>query len=104
IDEVSKANDQEANFDKISLYYVTYLFLNDQAKYLAGVGYDQETVLSLLNNVYNRAQALASSLTEVQRLQAEMRNEYDRFVANVTNEYTEAMKWQQINSSTRNGE
>lgn len=103
IDEVSKADDNDANFDKISLYYVTYLFLNDQAKYLAGVGYDQQVIMSLLKNVYNKAQGLASSLVEVQRLQTEMKNDYSRFETNITNEYTEAQKWQQTNSSTRNG-
>lgn len=103
IDEVSKANDNDANFDKISLYYVTYLFLNDQAKYLAGVGYEQQVVLNMLNNVYNKAQGLASSLVEVQRLQTEMRNDYSRFEMNINSEYAEAQKWQQTNSSSRSG-
>ncbi len=103
VEEVSKADDQEANFDKISLYYVTYLFINDQAKYLAAVGYDYDTVSGLMENVYNRAQGLVSSLVEVQRLQAEMREDYDYFCTNIENEYTEAQKWQQINNATGNG-
>ncbi len=105
VNEVSQANDGEANFDKISLYYVTYLFLNDQVKYLAGVGYDRSEVLSLLEAVYNGAQGLASSLPEVQRLQQEMLNDYVYFVKNITNEYSEAKKWQGTGASlTREGE
>lgn len=39
---VEKADDNEANYDKISLYYVTVLLINDQSKYMAGVGFDQQ--------------------------------------------------------------
>lgn len=103
VDEVSKANDQEANFDKISLYYVAYLFINDQAKYLAGVGYDENDIKNLSESVYMKAQSLASSLPEVQRLQIEMRNEKDAFSQNIDNEYAEAAKWQQASVKARSG-
>lgn len=103
VDEVSKANDQEANFDKISLYYVAYLFINDQAKYLAGVGYDENDIKNLSESVYMKAQSLTSSLPEVQRLQTEMRNEKDAFSQNIDNEYAEAAKWQQASVKARSG-
>ena len=101
IEEVSKADDQEANFDKISLYYVTFLFLNDQSRYLAAVGYDLEVVTTLFNRVYNLAQGLTSSLVEVQRLQTEMQTDYESFSINIENAYAEAQKWQYMNESTR---
>lgn len=103
IESVSAADDQEANFDKISLYYVTFLFINDQAEYLAGVGYDRQEVIAIMDDVYNRAQGLVSSLSEVQRLQTEMRNKYLSFTDNINNCYTEAEKWQKMSSEARNG-
>lgn len=43
---VDSATDNEANYDKISLYYVAMLLINDQAEYMAGVGFDRQTALN----------------------------------------------------------
>ncbi len=95
MDTVSKANDSEANYDKISLYYVTMLLINDQAEYMAGVGFDRQTTLDLMEELKQGANGITSTLTYVNDLKDEIELNYDSFVANISAKYNEVEKRQQ---------
>lgn len=92
---VGKAVDNEANYDKISLYYVTMLLINDQAEYMAGVGFDKDTTLELMETLYQNANTITSTLSYVNNLKDEINENYDLFVANINAKYNEVEKRQQ---------
>lgn len=93
---VDKAADSEANYDKISLYYVTMLLINDQAEYLAGVHYDRSEVLELMEELYRKADSISTStLSYVNDLRKEVDDNYDGFLANINTKYNEVEKRQQ---------
>ncbi len=92
---VESAADNEANYDKISLYYVTMLLINDQAEYMAGVGFDRQKALDLTETLYKGANEITSTLTYVNDLKNEIRSNYDAFVANINAKYNEVEKRQQ---------
>ncbi len=92
---VDQAKDSEANYDKISLYYVTMLLINDQAEYMAGVGFDREAALALMDELRQKADGITSSLSYVNDLQGEMRSGYDAFITNINARYNEVEKRQQ---------
>ncbi len=92
---VEGAADNEANYDKISLYYVTMLLINDQAEYMAGVGFDRQKALDLTETLYKGANEITSTLTYVNDLKNEIRSNYDAFVANINAKYNEVEKRQQ---------
>ncbi len=94
MDVVGKATDSEANYDKISLYYVTMLLINDQAEYMAGVGFERQTAMDLLNTVYQNANAITSTLTYVHDLKIEIDASYEAFAANINAKYNEVEKRQ----------
>lgn len=91
---VEKADDNEANYDKISLYYVTVLLINDQSKYVAGVGFDQQEALSMMESAYKKSVAITSTLPYVTDLQDKIKSDYQTFVASVNNNYNEVAKRQ----------
>lgn len=92
---VGSATDSEANYDKISLYYVTMLLINDQAEYMAGVGFDRTVTLELVERLERGANGITSTLPYVNELKDEIRENYDSFVANINAKYNEVEKRQQ---------
>lgn len=92
---VSKTSDSEANYDKISLYYVTMLLINDQAEYMAGVGFERQTTLDLMSELNQNANGITSTLSYVNDLKNEIKSSYDSFVANINAKYNEVEKRQQ---------
>lgn len=95
MDTVDKATDSEANYDKISLYYVTMLLVNDQAEYMAGVGFERREALDLMSQLYRKANGITSTLSYVNNLKDEIGSGYDSFVANINAKYNEVEKRQQ---------
>lgn len=95
MDTVDKATDSEANYDKISLYYVTMLLVNDQAEYMAGVGFERQEALDLMSQLYRKANGITSTLSYVNNLKDEISSGYDSFVANINAKYNEVEKRQQ---------
>lgn len=95
MDTVDKATDSEANYDKISLYYVTMLLINDQAEYMAGVGFERQEALDLMSQLYQKANGITSTLSYVNNLKDEISSGYDSFVANINAKYNEVEKRQQ---------
>lgn len=95
MDIVDKAADSEANYDKISLYYVTMLLINDQAEYMAGVGFERQEALDLMSQLYQKANGITSTLSYVNNLKDEISSGYDSFVANINAKYNEVEKRQQ---------
>lgn len=95
MDIVDKAADSEANYDKISLYYVTMLLINDQAEYMAGVGFERQEALNLMSQLYQKANGITSTLSYVNNLKDEISSGYDSFVANINAKYNEVEKRQQ---------
>lgn len=89
---VEKASDSEANYDKISLYYVTILLINDQAKYMAGVEFDQQTALDMMKNAHDKSAAITSTLTYVTELQDKIKKDYPAYLTSVNNNYNEVAK------------
>ena len=95
MDTVDKATDSEANYDKISLYYVTMLLVNDQAEYMAGVGFERQEALDLMSQLYRKANGITSTLSYVNNLKDDISSGYDSFVANINAKYNEVEKRQQ---------
>ncbi len=89
---VSAASDSEANYDKISLYYVTMLLINDQVEYLAGLDYDEDAVLERMEELYNSTNGITSTLSYVNELQDEIMEDYSTYVANIEAKYNEVAK------------
>ncbi len=92
---VDRASDSEANYDKISFYYVTMLLINDQAEYMAGVGFDRQTALELMAALREKAEGITSTLSYVNDLQEEMASGYDSFTTNINAKYNEVEKRRQ---------
>lgn len=92
---VDKATDSEANYDKISLYYVTMLLINDQAEYMAGVKFNRQTALNLMDTLYQKANGITSTLPYVNGLKDEINSSYDSFTTNINAKYNEVEKRQQ---------
>ena len=89
---VDKAKDSEANYDKISLYYVATLLVNDQAEYMAGVGVERETALNLVSALHTKASRITSTLSYVNELQEKISSSYDSFISNINAKYDEVAK------------
>lgn len=92
---VGKTTDSEANYDKISFYYVAMLLINDQSEYMAGVGFDRETALNMMQTLYNNTNAITSTLTYVNDIKDEINSNYESFVSNINGKYNEVEKRQQ---------
>ena len=92
---IDKAKDSESNYDKISLYYVTMLLINDQAEYMAGVGFDEKIALDILSTLNNKVNSITSTLSYVNELKYEIKDSYDDFVFNIHAKYNEVSKRQQ---------
>lgn len=95
METVGRATDSESNYDKISLYYVAMLLVNDQAEYMAGVGFQREQTLALMETLYRNASGITSTLSYVNELKDEIQSSYDSFVSNINAKYNEVEKRQQ---------
>ena len=92
---VDRATDNEANYDKISLYYVAMLLINDQAEYMAGVGFERQTALDLMSDLEDKANGITSTLSYVNNLKDKIDSSYDSFVGNINAKYDEVEKRKQ---------
>lgn len=92
---VDKATDNEANYDKISLYYVAMLLINDQAEYMAGVGLEKQAALELMAGLKDKADGITSTLSYVNDLKDKIGSSYDSFVSNINAKYDEVEKRKQ---------
>ncbi len=92
---VDKATDNEANYDKISLYYVAMLLINDQAEYMAGVGFERQTALELMADLEDKGSGITSTLSYVNNLKDRINLSYDSFVSNINAKYDEVEKRKQ---------
>lgn len=84
----------DANYDRISLYYVTLMLINDQSAYMAGVGFERDKALQIMEKAYNDAGAITSTLSYVTELQDTINDSYSGFVKNVELNYDEVEKRQ----------
>ena len=98
---VEKASDNEANYDKITLYYVTMLLINDQAEYMAGVGFDKQEALNLLDDISRLTNSITSTLPYVNEHKEKIEEDYPQFVWNLNAKYNEVEKRQ--NGGEENG-
>lgn len=89
---VDKAIDNEANYDKISLYYVAMLLINDQAEYMAGVGFDRQTALNLMSILNEKSIGITSTLSYVNDLKDKIQSNYGSFINNINSKYDEVEK------------
>lgn len=89
---VEKANDSEANYDKISLYYVTMLLINDQSEYMAGVGFNKNDALNKLRELNERTESITSGLPYVIELKDKIKSDYPVFKAALEAKYNEVEK------------
>lgn len=92
---IDKSTDSEANYDKISLYYVTMLLINDQADLMASVGFERETALEWMDDLYSKANSITSTLDYVNKTKNNVTSSYDSFIANINAKYNEVAKRQQ---------
>ncbi len=92
---VDAATDGEANYDKMTFYYTVMLLVNDQAEYMAGVKFDRDSALDLMESTKQKADAISSSLKDVKSLQTKINQSYDSFIANINAKYDEVEKRQQ---------
>lgn len=92
---VDSATDNEANYDKISLYYVAMLLINDQSEYMAGVDFDRQTALDLMEELNQKANGITSTLSYVNDLKDEIKSSYSSFITNINVKYNEVEKRKQ---------
>lgn len=92
---IDKSADSEANYDKISLYYVTMLLINNQADLMASVGFERQTALDWMEDLYGKANAITSTLDYVNKTKSKVTAGYNSFVANINAKYNEVEKCQQ---------
>lgn len=92
---IDKSTDSEANYDKISLYYVTMLLINDQADLMASVGFERGTALGWMDDLYSKANSITSTLDYVNKTKNNVTSSYDSFIANINAKYNEVEKRQQ---------
>lgn len=91
---VDKATDNESNYDKTSLYYVTMLMINDQAQYMAGVGFDKAKALEYMSKMHTKANSITSTLSYVNEKKDEINESYSFWVNNIESRYNEVQKRQ----------
>ena len=91
---VGELSDNESNYDKISLYYAVILLTNDQAKYMAGVGFDKQRAFNIMDEAYNKSITITSTLPYVIGLQDKLKLDYPKMRSNVELSYNEVEKHQ----------
>ncbi len=92
---VDSANDNESNYDKISLYYSAMLLINDQAEYMAGAGFDRDTALDLMYDLKQKSNSITSNLPYVNSVMEKINKNFESYVDNINAKYDEVEKRQQ---------
>lgn len=92
---VKKADDGDSNYDKISFYHVTMLLINDQSEYMAGVGFDKQTALNMMQELYNDSAKITSALSYVNGLKEKINSNYSTYIEQLNSKYNEVEKRQQ---------
>ena len=95
IEIIDRSTDSEANYDKISLYYVTMLLINDQADLMASVGFERQTALDWMEDLSGKANSITSTLDYVNKTKTKVTSSYDSFISNINAKYNEVEKRQQ---------
>ena len=85
-------NTKESNYDRITLYYVISLIINDQSAYMASLGVDKNEVMTLLDMAYDHGESITSSLSYVNRLQEKMRKDRSEFTETLNRRYGDREK------------
>ena len=74
---------------------MTMLLINDQAEYMAGVGFEKQDALDLMSELKEKSNQITSTLSYVNNLKDEIESEYDSFTANINARYNEVEKRRQ---------
>lgn len=77
-------------YDQLSLYNGTFMLLYDQRSSMMQVNMEQDKILDMLENVYNRASALSVQKEQSKNLQQEITENYDTYREAVIRVYTNA--------------
>ena len=79
---------EEGPYNKLTLYSVVFNMLYMERKNMAQLGVSETQVLTLFDDVYNRAMALNPNKSQAQALQNEMRSNYSVYRAAIEAAYT----------------
>ncbi len=77
-------------YDQLSLYNGIFMLLYDQRNSMVQVDMDQEEVLTMMEQVYNRAEALTVQKEQSRKLQKEIVDNYSDYREAVSRAYTNA--------------
>lgn len=91
-DSIERMSDGSiSNFDKISFYYVSLLFINSNAKNIASANVPQETVLELMNTLKQEAEKVAPNPQEyVEAKQTDIAKNFDIWIRSIDVAYKSA--------------
>ncbi len=92
---VDKASDSEANYDKISFYYAAMMVINDQAQYMANVGFERSRALGLMAELKQKTEAITPGSSYIRDLVDKAKADYEAYIINIDAKYTEVEKQQQ---------
>ena len=71
------------------------LLINDQADLMASVGFERETALEWIDDLYIKANSITSTLDYVNKTNNKVTSSYDSFISNINTKYNEVEKRQQ---------
>lgn len=71
------------------------LLINNQADLMASVGFERQTALDWMEDLYGKANAITSTLDYVNKTKSKVTAGYNSFVANINAKYNEVEKRQQ---------
>lgn len=77
-------------YDQLTLYNGTFMLLYDQRANMESVNVEKETVLSLIDNVYQKASNLSVQKEQSKTLQEEILNNYEEYRAAIERTYSNA--------------
>lgn len=84
---VENSEDSESKYDRISLYYVTMLMINDRAEYLAGIGYNEKTVEDKMEDLKDKSDSIPALLPYITNIKKTINTQYDNWVKNIELKY-----------------
>ncbi len=87
IDIIDNTSDNEANYDKISFYNTAMGLIRSQIDALAGLNFDKNRVLSLMETIYENTEDIYSQKDYVNKLKEEVTDNYERDVNDINNKY-----------------
>lgn len=86
----------EAAFDKISFYYVTMLFVNNNAENMASVGVERKKPIALMETLYNEVNSISTwDGTYQKSYQDKINEEYDSYIKNINKYYDSVEKYRE---------